>query len=52
VCIEPPFVSSLTIDREALMKASADFGRRTLAALGATWTDWNLGPASAARLTT
>jgi hypothetical protein len=28
------------------------FARRTLAALGATWTDWNLGPASAARLTT
>lgn len=50
VCTEPPFVSSLTIDRAALMKASADFGRRTLAALGANWADWNLGPASAARL--
>ena len=50
VCTEPPYVSSLTMDRAALMKASADFGRRTLAALGATWTDWNLGPASAARL--
>jgi predicted acylesterase/phospholipase RssA len=51
VCTEPPYVDSLTMDRAALMKASADFGRRTLAALGATSTDWNLGPASAARLT-
>jgi len=50
ICTEPPYVGSLTMDRAALMKASADFGRRTLAALGATWTDWNLGPASAARL--
>jgi predicted acylesterase/phospholipase RssA len=50
VCTESPYVSSLTMDRAALMKASADFGRRTLAALGATWADWNLGPANAARL--
>ena len=52
VCTEPPYVSSLTMDRAALMKASAAFGRRTLAALGATWADWNLGPPSAARLAT
>jgi predicted patatin/cPLA2 family phospholipase len=52
VCTEPPYVASLTMDRAALMKASAAFGRRTLAALGATWADWNLGPASAARLLT
>lgn len=52
VCTEPPYVASLTMDRAALMKASAAFGRRTLAALGATWADWNLGPASAARLVT
>ena len=50
VCTEPPYISSLTMDRAALMNASAAFGRRTLAALGATWADWNLGPASAARL--
>ena len=52
VCSEPPYVASLTMDRAALMNASADFGRRTLAALGATWADWNLGPASAVRLVT
>lgn len=50
VCSEPPYVASLTMDRAALMNASAAFGRRTLAALGATWADWNLGPANAARL--
>jgi predicted patatin/cPLA2 family phospholipase len=50
VCSEPPYVASLTMDRAALMNASAAFGRRMLAALGATWADWNLGPASAARL--
>lgn len=49
---EPPFVASLTMNRRALMNASAAFGRRTLAALGATWADWNLGPPSAARLVT
>lgn len=52
ITTEPPYVRSLTINRAALMRASADFGRRTLAALGATWSDWNLGPASAARLAT
>lgn len=52
VCTEAPYVGSLTIDRAALMKSSAAFSRRTLAALGATWTDWNLGPASAACLVT
>jgi predicted patatin/cPLA2 family phospholipase len=52
VSTEPPFVSSLTMDRRALMDASAAFGRRTLAALGATWEDWNLGPREAARLVT
>jgi predicted patatin/cPLA2 family phospholipase len=52
VCTEPPYVASLTMDRAALMRSSADFGRRTLAALGATWVDWNLGPASATRLVT
>lgn len=52
VCTEPPYVASLTMDRAALMKSSAAFGRRTLAALGATWADWNLGPASAARFVT
>ncbi|HEV7671721.1 MAG TPA: patatin-like phospholipase family protein [Thermoanaerobaculia bacterium] len=50
VCSEPPFVASLTMDRAALISASAAFGRRTLAVLGATWADWNLGPAGAARL--
>jgi len=50
ICTEPPYVRSLTTDRSALVRASADFGRRTLAALGATSVDWNLGPASAARL--
>lgn len=50
VCTEPPYVTSLTMDRAALVKASAAFGRRVLAALGATWADWNLGPAGAARL--
>lgn len=52
VCSEPPYVASLTMDRAALIKSSADFGRRTLAALGATWANWNLGPASAAGLVT
>jgi predicted patatin/cPLA2 family phospholipase len=50
VCTFPPYVSSLTMDRDALIRASAAFGRQTLAALGATSEGWNLGPASAARL--
>jgi predicted patatin/cPLA2 family phospholipase len=50
ICTDPPYVTSLTIDRTALMQASGAFGRRTLAALGATSADWNLGPASAASL--
>lgn len=49
VCTEgPTFLHTLSTDRSEMRAAANAYGRRTLAALGADPTDWNLGPASSA----
>jgi predicted acylesterase/phospholipase RssA len=50
ICIEPSEpIQRTTVDPVALRAAAASYGRRTLRALGADATRWNLGPASALR---